>query len=56
MSTQATKLKFVVNDISEIWSVDLAYVNKHAEYNHGVKYLLCLWLLTDWECVLGLSH
>ena len=34
------RLKVVVNDINEIWSVDLAYVDKLAKYNGGVKYLL----------------
>ena len=34
------RLKVVVNDINEIWSVDLAYVDKLAKYNRGVKYLL----------------
>ena len=34
------RLKVVVNDINEIWSVDLAYVDKLAKYNDGVKYLL----------------
>ena len=34
------RLKVVVNDINEIWSVDLAYVDKRAKYNGGVKYLL----------------
>ena len=30
----------IVNDINEIWSLDLAYVNKLAKYNRGVQYLL----------------
>ena len=34
------KLEIVVNDINEIWSVDLAYVDKLAKYNPGVNYLL----------------
>ena len=36
------RLKVVVNDINEIWSVDLEYVDKLmlAKYNNGVKYLL----------------
>ena len=34
------RLKVVVNDINEIWSVDLAYVDKLAKYNGGVKHLL----------------
>ena len=33
-------LKVFVNDINEIWSVDLAYDNKVAKYNRGKKYLL----------------
>ena len=32
--------KVVVNNINEIWSVDLAYVDKLAKSNGGVKYLL----------------
>ena len=34
------RLKVVVNDKNEIWSVDLVYVDKLAKYNGGVKYLL----------------
>ena len=34
------RLKLVVKDINEIWSVDLAYVDKLAKYNRNVKYLL----------------
>ena len=34
------RLKVVVNNINEIWSVDLAYVDKLAKYNNGVRYLL----------------
>ena len=30
----------IVNDINEIWSLDLAYVDKLAKYNRGVRYLL----------------
>ena len=30
----------IVNDINEIWSFDLAYVDKLATYNRGVRYLL----------------
>ena len=30
----------IVNDINEIWSLDLAYVDKIAKYNRGVQYLL----------------
>ena len=37
-------LKVVLNDINEIWSVYLAYVDKLAKKNRRVKY--CLWLLT----------
>ena len=33
-------LKVIVNDLNEIWSVDLAFVDKLAKYNSGVKYLL----------------
>ena len=45
------RLKVIVNDINEIWSLDLAYVDKLAKYNRGVRYLLvavdCLSLLTS---------
>ena len=34
------RLKIIVNDLNEIWSVDLAFVDKLAKYNSGVKYLL----------------
>ena len=34
------RLKVIVKDINEIWSVDLAYVDKLAKYNRSVKYLL----------------
>ena len=34
------RLKVIVNDINEIWSLDLAYVDKLAKYNRGVRYLL----------------
>ena len=34
------RLKVKVKDINEIWSVDLAYVDKLAKYNRNVKYLL----------------
>ena len=34
------RLKVIVNDLNEIWSVDLAFVDKLAKYNRGVKYLL----------------
>ena len=30
----------IVNDINEIWSLDLAYVDKLAKYNRGVRYML----------------
>ena len=29
------RLKVIVNDINEIWSLDLAYVDKLAKYNRG---------------------
>ena len=32
--------KVIVNDLNEIWSVDLAFADKLAKYNSGVKYLL----------------
>ena len=34
------RLKVIVKDRNEIWSVDLAYVDKLAKYNRNVKYLL----------------
>ena len=34
------RLKVIAFDINEIWSIDVAYVDKLAKYNHGVKYLL----------------
>ena len=34
------RLKVAVNNINEIMSVDLAYVDKIAKHNRGVKYLL----------------
>ena len=33
------RLKVKVNDLNEIWSLDLAYVDKLAKYNNSVKYL-----------------
>ena len=34
------RLKVIVYDINEIWSIDLAYVDKLAKYNKEIKYLL----------------
>ena len=34
------RLKVILNDLNEIWSVDLAFVDKLAKYNRGVKYIL----------------
>ena len=34
------RLKVIAFDINEIWSIDVAHVDKLAKYNHGVKYLL----------------
>ena len=34
------RLKVIVNDLHEIWSLDLAHVDKLAKYNRDVKYLL----------------
>ena len=34
------RLKVIVNELNEIWSVDLAFVDKLAKYNRGVRYLL----------------
>ena len=34
------RLRVVVDNINEIWSVDLAYLEKLAKSNRGVKYLL----------------
>ena len=31
------RFKVIVNDLNEIWSVDLAFVDKLAKYNRGVK-------------------
>ena len=33
------RLKVIVYDIDETWSLDLAFVDKLAQYNHDVKYL-----------------
>ena len=37
---QFPRLKVIVKDINEIWSVDLAYGDKLAKYNRIIKYLL----------------
>lgn len=37
---QFARLKVVAYDINEIWSVDVAYVDKLSKYNRNVKYLL----------------
>ncbi len=34
------RLKVLTYDINEIWSMDLAFVDKLAKYNRGVKYLM----------------
>ena len=34
------RLKVIVNDLNEVWSVDIAFVDKFAKYNRGVKCLL----------------
>ena len=34
------RLKVIANDLNEIWSLDLAHVDKLAKYNCDVKYLL----------------
>ena len=34
------RFKVIVYDINEIWSIDLAYVDKLAKYNKDIKYLL----------------
>ena len=34
------RLKVVAYRINEIWSVDVAYIDKVAQHNNGVKYLL----------------
>ena len=34
------RLKVIAYDINETWSIDVAYVDKLAKYNHGVKYRL----------------
>ena len=33
------RLKVIVNDINEIWSVDVAYMDKLSKYNRNYKYL-----------------
>ena len=38
--SRSPRLKVIVNDINEIWSLDLAHVDKLAKYNRDVKYLL----------------
>ena len=47
------RLKIVVYDINEIWSVDPAYVDKLEKYNGDAKYLLvaadCLSLYLRFE-------
>ena len=35
-----SRLKKIVYDINEIWSIDLAYVDKLAKYSKDIKYLL----------------
>ena len=37
---QFRRLKVIVKDINEIWSLDLAFVDNLAKYNRDVKYLL----------------
>ena len=32
--------KVTFNDLNEIWSIDLAFLDKLAKYNSGVNYLL----------------
>ena len=34
------RLKVIVNDLNEIWCLDLAHVDKLSKYNRDVKYLL----------------
>ena len=34
------RLKVIAYEINEIWSIDVAYVDKLPKYNNGVKYLL----------------
>lgn len=34
------RLSVIAYDINEIWSVDLAYVDKLSKYNDGIKYLM----------------
>ena len=34
------RLKVIAYEINEIWSIDVAYVDKLAKYNNRVKYLL----------------
>ena len=37
---QFPRLKVIVKDINEIWSLDLAYVDNLANYNRAIRYLL----------------
>ena len=34
------RIRVIIYDIDEIWSLNLAYVDKLAKYNHDVKHLL----------------
>ena len=34
------RLKVIAYDIGEIWSIDLAYVDKLADYNNNMNYLM----------------
>ena len=34
------RLEVIAYEINEIWSIDVAYVDKLARYNNGVKYSL----------------
>ena len=40
VNQKTPRLKVIVYDIDEIWSLDLAYVDKLAKYNHDVTFLL----------------
>ena len=34
------RLKVIAHRINKIWSVDVAYMDKLAQHNNGIKYLL----------------
>ena len=53
MPTQSIKkrkkfptLKVIAYDVNEIWSLDLAHVDKLAKENKDIKYLLVAWTVS----------